>query len=60
MAPTQKCPSCPMTMYADKEKYYPAGTEVVYVCRNNECPTYKKSGLRHREQLKKFIDDKRK
>ena len=46
-------------MYADKEKYYPAGTEVVYVCLNNKCPTYEKSGGRNREQLKKFVDSKR-
>lgn len=59
MAPVERCPSCRQVMYADKEKYYPAGTEVVYLCRNNTCPTYVKSNQRHREQLKKFVDNKR-
>lgn len=48
-----------MVMYANQEKYYPAGTEVVYMCRNDTCPTYVKSNHRHREQLKKFVDNKR-
>ena len=59
MAPAEKCPSCRQVMYANQERYQPAGTEVVYVCRYDLCPTYVKSGRRHREQLKKFVDNRR-
>jgi hypothetical protein len=57
MAPTQYCPSCQEVMYAE-EKYYPAGTEVVYVCRNRRCPTFVQSDYQYPEKLKKFIDNK--
>ena len=46
-------------MYANQERYHSAGTEVVYVCRYDLCPTYVKSGRRYREQLKKFVDNRR-
>lgn len=59
MAPVEKCPSCRTVMYADQERYNPAGTEVVYVCRADLCPTYVKSGKRYREKLKKFVDNRR-
>jgi DNA-directed RNA polymerase subunit M/transcription elongation factor TFIIS len=34
MAKGKKCPECEHYMYAKSEKDYPAGTEVVYVCRS--------------------------
>jgi hypothetical protein len=58
MAPTEYCPTCGIVMYADEEKYYPAGTEVVYVCRNPKCPTFVQSDNRYPEKLKKFFDNK--
>jgi hypothetical protein len=58
MAPTEYCPSCGEAMYADQERYLPAGTEVVYVCRNTTCPTYVQSDNQYPEKVKKFIDNK--
>jgi hypothetical protein len=37
MARGMKCPSCGAPMYAQEEKYYPAGTEVVYECVDKSC-----------------------
>jgi hypothetical protein len=56
VASAERCPSCNTTMYRDQEKYYSAGTEVVYLCRNDSCPTYVKSG--NRQKVKAFIDKK--
>jgi hypothetical protein len=56
VASAERCPSCNATMYRDQEKYYSAGTEVVYLCRNDLCPTYVKSG--NRQKAKDFIDKK--
>jgi hypothetical protein len=42
-------------MYADTENYMPKGTDVTYVCRNYDCPTYVKSGRRYPYKLKKFV-----
>lgn len=55
MAPVEKCPSCHQVMYADTENYMPKGTDVTYVCRNYDCPTYVKSGRRYPYKLKKFV-----
>lgn len=33
MAKGKRCPSCGHPMFAKTEKQYPAGTEVLYVCR---------------------------
>lgn len=57
MAPTQKCTTCQKTMYADTEDYQAKGTYVTYVCRNNDCQTYIKSGRKFREKLKKFVSN---
>ena len=37
MARGKKCPQCHDHMYAVSENYQPAGTLVVYECRNNTC-----------------------
>lgn len=37
MAKGKTCPQCGTYMYAKSEKQYPAGTEVVYQCRNGKC-----------------------
>lgn len=59
MAPVEKCPTCKTVMYADVEKYMEKGTDVTYVCRNNQCPTYVKSGNKYPEKLKKFVSNPR-
>jgi len=35
MAKGKSCPQCGRHMYAQEEKYYPAGIEVVYACNSN-------------------------
>jgi hypothetical protein len=34
MAKGKKCPQCDFYMFAKTQKDYPAGTEIVYVCRS--------------------------
>jgi hypothetical protein len=46
------CQVCRKPMYAGDEKYEPKGTWVTYICRWDECPSYKRSGRRFQE--KKF------
>lgn len=46
------CSVCHQRMYAGDEKYEPKGTWVTYICRNDNCPNYKRSGYRFQE--KKF------
>jgi hypothetical protein len=41
MAKGRTCPQCGNIMYAQEEKYYPAGTEVVYLCTNVKCLGFK-------------------
>ena len=47
-----KCSVCNQGMYAGDEKYEPKGTWVTYICRNDNCPNYKRGGNRFKE--KKF------
>jgi len=47
-----KCKVCNQGMYAGDEKYEPKGTWVTYICRNDNCSNYKRSG--HRFMEKKF------
>jgi hypothetical protein len=47
-----ECSVCKQGMYAGAEKYEQKGTWVTYICRNDDCPNYKRSGLRFME--KKF------
>jgi len=41
MAKGKNCPQCKRPMFASKEKEYPAGTEVIYQCTNQN---FKNSG----------------
>jgi hypothetical protein len=37
MARGKKCPDCGSSMWAESEKDYPAGTEIVYACPSSKC-----------------------
>lgn len=46
-----KCRVCGQGMYAGNEKYEPKGTYVTYICRNDNCDNYKRSGRRLEEKV---------
>lgn len=41
MAKGKFCPYCGNPMEVHKEKPYPAGTEVIYICKSEKCQEFK-------------------
>lgn len=37
MAKGRKCPYCNQVMFAEEEREFEAGSEVIYVCRDARC-----------------------
>lgn len=51
MAKGKRCPVCNQPMAAEDQKHEPQGTWIVYVCRNNYCPRFKRSGYPEKEKV---------